>query len=166
MMFTPRCDRRRGCGEGLLDQKPRKFRSRSRWQWLRFSIGMSLSITSFVPRDPVVKKQLYQEMLAVLRDGVRRKRSELWENHTSMFHHDNAPVHSSLLIRSYMTKHQTSVVQLPTYCPDLFPAEFILFPNVETNLKGSHFQTKKEIKGFTKSVLRAITESGFHEGLQ
>ena len=95
-----------------------------------------------------------------------RNRSELWENHTSMFHHDNAPGHASLLIRSYMTKYQTSVVQHPTYCPDLSPAEFIPFPNVETNLKGSHFQTKNEIQGITKSVLRAITESGFQEGLQ
>ena len=33
----------------------------------------------FVPRGQMVNKRLYQEVLAHLRDAVRRKRSELWE---------------------------------------------------------------------------------------
>ena len=52
-------------------------------------------------------KQLYQEVLARLRDAVRRKRPELCENQTWMLHHDNEPHHASLLIRSYLAKHQT-----------------------------------------------------------
>ena len=42
----------------------------------------------------MVDKQLYQEVLACLRDAVHRKRPELWENHTWMLHHDNAPGHA------------------------------------------------------------------------
>jgi len=36
----------------------------------------------FVPRGQMVNKQLYQEVLARLRDVVLRKRPELWENQT------------------------------------------------------------------------------------
>jgi len=36
----------------------------------------------FVPRGQVVNKQLYQEVLACLRDAARRKSPELWENET------------------------------------------------------------------------------------
>ncbi len=36
----------------------------------------------FVPRGQMVNKQLYQEFLARLRDAVRRKMPELWENQT------------------------------------------------------------------------------------
>ena len=36
----------------------------------------------FVPCGQMVNKQLYQEVLARLRDAVRRKRPELWENQT------------------------------------------------------------------------------------
>jgi len=54
----------------------------------------------FVPRGQLVNKQFYQEVLACLWDAVRRKRPELWENQTCMLHHDNAPAHVSLLIRS------------------------------------------------------------------
>jgi len=72
----------------------------------------------FVPRGQMVNKQLYQEVLARLGDAVHRKRPELWENQTWMLHHDNAPAHASLLIRSYLAKHQTSVVPHPPCSPD------------------------------------------------
>ena len=48
----------------------------------------------FVPRGHMVNKQLYREFLARLRDAVRRKRPELWENQTWMMHHDNVPAHA------------------------------------------------------------------------
>ena len=89
----------------------------------------------FVPRGQIVNKQLYQEFLARLRDAVRRKRPELWENQTWMLHHDSAPAKASLLISSYLAKHQTPVVPHPTYSLDLAPADFFLFPKLK------HFET-------------------------
>ena len=41
----------------------------------------------FLPHGQMVKKQLYQEVLARFRDAVHRKRPELWENQTLMLHH-------------------------------------------------------------------------------
>ena len=89
----------------------------------------------FVPRDHMVNKQFYQEILARLRNAVRRKRPEFLENQTWMLHHDSAPAHASLLIRSYLAKHQTSVVPHQPYSPDLVPANFFLFVKLETTLK-------------------------------
>jgi len=114
----------------------------------------------FVPRDHMENKQLYQEVLARLRDAVRRKRPELWENQTWMLHHDNAS-----LIRSYLAK-QTSVVPHPPYSPDLAPADFFLFPKLKTTLKGRRFQTTEEIQENAIRELRAITESAFKEAFQ
>jgi len=94
----------------------------------------------FVPRGQMVSKQLCQEVLARLRDAVHRKRPEMWENQTWMLHHDNAPAHTSLLIRSYLAKHKTSVVPHPPYSPDLAPADFFLFPKLKTTLIGRRFQ--------------------------
>jgi len=101
----------------------------------------------FVPSGQMVNKELYQEVLAPLRDAMRRNRPELWENQTWMLHHDNAPAHESLLIRSYLAKHHTSVVPHPPYSPDLAPADFFLFPKLTTTLKGRRFQTIDESKG-------------------
>ena len=120
----------------------------------------------FVPPGPMVNRQLYQEVLAHLRDTVCGKRPELWENQTWILHHDNALAHVSLLIRSYLAKHQTSVVPHPPYSPDLAPADFFLFPKLKTTLKGCHFQTIEEIKENAVRELRAITESAFQEAFQ
>jgi len=114
----------------------------------------------------MVNTQFYQEVLARLRDAVHRKRPELWENQTWMLHHNNVPAHASLLIRSYLAKHQTSVVPHPPYSPDLAPADFFLFPKFKTTLKGHGFQTIEEIEENAIRELRAITESAFQEAFQ
>jgi len=88
----------------------------------------------FVPCDQMVNKQFYQDVLVRLRDSVRRKRPELWENQTWTLHHDNAPAHMLLLICSYLAKHQISVVSHPPYSPDLAPADFFLFPKLKNTL--------------------------------
>ena len=119
-----------------------------------------------VPRGQMVNKHLYQEVLARLRDAVRRKKPELWENQTWMLHHDNAPAHTSLVNRSYMAKYQTSVVPHPPYSPDLAPADFFLFPKLKTTLKGYRFQTIGGIQENAIRELPAITESAFQEAFQ
>ena len=111
-------------------------------------------------------KQLYQEILVRLRDAVRRKRPELWENQTWMLHHDNVPAHASLLIRSYLAKHQTCVVPHPHYSPDLAPADFFLFPKLKTTLEGCRFKTIEQIQENAIRELRVITESAFWEAFQ
>jgi hypothetical protein len=88
----------------------------------------------------MVNRQLYQEVQACLREAVCRKRPELWENQTSMLHHDNAL--------------------------DLAPADFFLFPKLKTTLKGHCFQTIEEIQENTVRELHAITESVFQEAFE
>jgi len=68
--------------------------------------------------------------------GLNCGKTQTW-----MLNHDNAPAHASLLIRSYLAKHQTSVVPYPPYSPDLAPADFFLFLKLKTTLKGRRFQT-------------------------
>ena len=117
----------------------------------------------FVPGGQMVNEQLYQETVARLRDAVRRKRPEMWENQTWMLLHDNVPTHVSLLISSYLAKYQISVVPHPTYSPELAPAEFFLFPKLKTTLKESRLQTIEEIQENATRELRAITENAFQE---
>jgi len=109
---------------------------------------------------------LYQEVVARLMDALRRKRPELWENQTWMLHHDNSSAHVSLLIRSYLAKHQRSVVFHQSYSPGLAPAHFFLFPKLKTTLKGRRFQTIEEIQENAIRELRAVIESAFQEAFQ
>jgi len=64
----------------------------------------------------------------------------------------------SLLIRSYLAKHQTSIVPHPPYSPDLAPANFFLFTKLKTTLKGRRFQTMEEIQ---ENVIRELRPSQY-----
>lgn len=120
----------------------------------------------FMPHDQMVNKQLHQEILAQLRDAVRRNRPELWTNQTVLVYHDNAPAHTSLFIRHYIEKHQIPVVPHLPYSPDLVPAHFFLFCKLKTTLKGGRFQTTEEIQNNAAIDICAITESVFQEAFQ
>jgi len=106
MMLKPRCNCCSGWGKGLLHQKSTDESVKDQGDvGCVFFVWKGVVHHEFVPRGQMVNKQSHQEVLARLRDAVRRKRPELWENQTWMLHHDNAPAHASLLIRSYLAKH-------------------------------------------------------------
>jgi hypothetical protein len=73
---------------------------------------------------------------------------------------------TKLLIRSYLAKHQTSVVLHPPCSPDLVPAELFPFPKFETTLKGRRFQTIEKIQENPIRELYVITESAFQQAFQ
>jgi len=88
------------------------------------------------------------------------------KNQTWMLHHDNAPDHASILIRSYLAKHQKSVMPHLPYSPDLVPEDFFLLPKLKTTLNGRHFRTIEEIQENAIRKLRAIAESAFQKVFQ
>jgi len=63
-----------------------------------------------VPRGETVNKEFYLNALKRSRAAVRKKRPEEWANNTWLLHHDKAPAHASLIIREFLTKHETTVV--------------------------------------------------------
>jgi len=89
----------------------------------------------FVPRGQTVNKEFYVAVLKRLREAVRRKRPQLWTNQSWVLHHDNAPAHSSFLVRNFLVKNETTVVPQPSYSPNLAPANFFLFPKLKSTLK-------------------------------
>jgi hypothetical protein len=66
-----------------------------------------------------------------------RAKEESWgmQKQTWLLHHDNAPAHSSLLVREFLAKHETTVILQPLYSQDLVPADFILFPSLKSRWK-------------------------------
>ena len=58
----------------------------------------------FVPSGQTVNGKFYCEVLRRLRENVRHKRPEMWKNGDWLLHHDNAPAHTSLVVRKFFTK--------------------------------------------------------------
>ena len=88
---------------------------------------------------------------------------EMWKKQSWILHHDNAPAHTSMLVRDFLAKNKTVIMPQPPYSPDLAPADFFLFPKLKTPMKGKRFAAIEEIKEKSKQELLAIPKSAFQK---
>lgn len=88
---------------------------------------------------------------------------EMWANGEWMLHHDNAPVHFSLLIRDFFTKNAMTVVPHPLYPPDLAPTNFFLFPKIKRPINGEKIDDIEGIKKKSLEELKSILEEDFQK---
>ena len=75
-------------------------------------------------------------------------------------HHDNAPVHTTMLVRKLLARNKTVIVAQPPYSPDLAPADFFLFSKLKTSMKGKELATIEEIK---EKSIKAIPKKRISE---
>ncbi|KYN09459.1 PREDICTED: uncharacterized protein LOC108769730 [Trachymyrmex cornetzi] len=87
--------------------------------------------------------------------------NDLWKNKNWLLHHDNAPAHTSLLVREFLAKNNTLMMPQPPYSPDLAPYDFFLFPKLKRPMKGRRYATIEEIKTASKEELNKITKNDF-----
>ncbi|UYV81550.1 hypothetical protein LAZ67_20001513 [Cordylochernes scorpioides] len=115
----------------------------------------------FLPQGRTVNKEYYLQVMRNLREAIRQKRPDLWKNKNWLLHHDNAPVHTSLLVRDFLAKNNTLMMPQPPYSPDLAPCDFFLFPKLKRPMKGRRYTTLDEIKTASKEELKKILKMIF-----
>ena len=96
----------------------------------------------FLPRGQTVNKEYYLQVQRRLREAIRKKRPDLWKNNSWLLHHDNAPAHTSLLVREFLAKNNTVTMPQPPYSPDMAPCDFPIFNNKE-NFKEPSFYSHR-----------------------
>ena len=62
-----------------------------------------------------------------------------------LFHHDNAPAHTSAIATAKLFALCYEILPHPPYSPDLAPSDYFLFPNMKTCLGGKRFSSNEEI---------------------
>ena len=77
--------------------------------------------------------------------------------------YDNAVAH---VIKGFLVKNNTALVQWLPYSPDLSPRDFWIFPKLKTKLKAARFQSRKNIMEKTIAELRSIPEKEFKRCFQ
>jgi hypothetical protein len=88
----------------------------------------------------------YCYVLRRLRENVRRRRHELWQEQIWLLHHDNAPSHTSVFTQQFLANYEMAVTPHPPYSPDLAPRDLFLFPKVKLKVKGRRFDSIEEIQ--------------------
>ncbi|UYV64915.1 hypothetical protein LAZ67_3002413 [Cordylochernes scorpioides] len=115
----------------------------------------------FLPQGRTVNKEYYLQVMRNLREAIRQKRPDLWKNKNWLLHHDNAPAHTSFLVRDFLAKNNTLMMPQPPYSPDLAPCDFFLFPKLKRPMKGRRYATLDEIKTASKEKLKKIFKNDF-----
>ena len=147
-------------------KKARQVRSNIKSMLIYFFDQKGIVHKEFAPPGQTVNAAFYVEVLKRLRENVRRKRHDQWQNNTWLLHHDNAPAHAALLARRFLTDNNMTVVPHPPYSPDLAPSDFLLFPKLKMKLKGRRFHTVEEIQVESQAVLNTLGENDFQECLK
>ncbi|UYV77389.1 hypothetical protein LAZ67_15000823 [Cordylochernes scorpioides] len=115
----------------------------------------------FLPQCRTVNKEYYLQVMRNLREVIRQKRPDWWKNKNWLLHHDNAPAHTSLLVREFLAKNNTLMMPQPPYSPNLTSCDFFLFPKLKRLMKGRRYATLDEIKTASKEELKKIFKKLF-----
>ncbi|UYV61909.1 hypothetical protein LAZ67_1007037 [Cordylochernes scorpioides] len=115
----------------------------------------------FLPQSRRANKEYYLQVMRNLCEAIRQKRPDLWRNKNWLLHHDNAPAHTSLLVRDILAKNNTLMMPQPPYSPDLAPCDFLLFPKLKRPMKVRRYATLDEIKTASKEELKMIFKNDF-----
>ncbi|UYV70435.1 hypothetical protein LAZ67_7002975 [Cordylochernes scorpioides] len=96
-----------------------------------------------------------------LREAVRLKRPERWQNNDWILHVDNARLHTAHVVLQFLAKHSTIQIPHPPYSPDLAPNDFFLYAKFKMKLKGRKFDNVDMIQAESKATLRNLSKSDF-----
>ena len=109
-------------------KKVRKFRSNIKSMLIIFLGIQGIVHKEFVPSGQTVNGEFYCEVLRRLRENVWSKQPEMWKNRNWLLHHDNAPAHTSLVLREFLTKKEHDHCSPPCLLTRPGPLRFLHVP--------------------------------------
>lgn len=68
-----------------------------------------------------------------------------------LFHHDNAPAHTSAVATAKLVELGYELLPHPPYSPGLALCDFFLFPNLKKSLTGQKFESNEEVIAATEA---------------
>ncbi|UYV65965.1 hypothetical protein LAZ67_3006016 [Cordylochernes scorpioides] len=120
-------------------KKTRKVPSKIKTMLITFFDSRGIIHKEFVPAGQTITGEYYLNVLKRLIARIRRIRPEYHDEDSWCLLHDNAPSHSSLIVRRFLAKNNVCVLNHSPYSPDLAPCDFYLFPKIKLKLKGCFF---------------------------
>jgi len=106
----------------------------------------------------------YAELLGRFAAELQKTRPHL-ANKKVLFHHDNAPPHTSALAKAKLVELTYELLPHPPYSPDLAQCDFFLFPNLKS-LAGQKFASNKEVVAATEAYFADLEKTYFSDGLK
>lgn len=122
-------------------------------------------LIDFLPPRKTITGQYYSGLLDRFDAKLKETRPHLAKKKV-LFHHDNAPAHTSHIVAAKLHQLRYDCLPHPPYSPDLAPCDFYLFPNLKTWLAGKRFGSNEEVIAETEVYFASLEKSYFSEGLK
>lgn len=118
----------------------------------------------YLEKGRTITGQYYANLLDEFEAVLKEKRPHLKKKKV-LFHHDNAPAHSSRVVMAKIKQLRYELLPHPPYSPDLAPCDFFLFPNLKKWLGGKRFRSNDEVIAATEAYFNDFPKSYFLDGL-
>ena len=118
----------------------------------------------YLPKGSTITGAYYPNLLDQLDQKIREKRPGLSKKKI-IFHHDNAPAHTSRVSMAKINELRYELLPHPPYSPDLAPSDFHLFPRLKKFLGGKRFSSNDELKATVNEYFACLNESEFRTGI-
>lgn len=122
-------------------------------------------LIEYLEKGRTITGQYYCALLDKFDATLKEKRPHL-QRKKILFHHDNAPAHSSLLVTQKLLELRYELLPHPPYSPDLAPCDFFLFPNLKKSLAGKRYGSNEEVIAATETYFEEFSKTYYTEGLK
>jgi len=117
----------------------------------------------YLKKGKTVTGLYYAELLGRFAAELQKIRRHLAKK-TVLFHHDNAPAHTSAPAKSKLVELGYELLPHPPYSPDLAQCDFFMFPNLKKSLAGQKFASNEEVVAVTEAILQNSRKRSFQTG--
>jgi histone-lysine N-methyltransferase SETMAR len=122
-------------------------------------------LIDYLQKGKTITGAYYSSLLDKLNEAIKAKRPHLAKKKV-LFHHDNAPAHTSRIVTAKLEELRFERVPHAPYSPDLAPSDFFLFPNLKKWLGGRRFTSNEEVIAETNGYFAELEESYYCEGIK
>jgi histone-lysine N-methyltransferase SETMAR len=113
-----------------------------------------------VPEKQTITGKYYGEVIEKkLLPKLRKKRPNLIANGW-LLHQDNASAHTSNFVKELFKRLDIETLPHPPYSPDLAKCDFWLFPNLKNHIRGTKFDSRKELMDAVIGYCNMVSRNG------
>lgn len=122
-------------------------------------------LLDFLESGKTITGVYYAQLLHQLRENIKTKRRGMLTKGV-VFHHDNAPAHTSAVAMSAIQSCGFEILPHPPYSPDLAPSDFHLFPKMKLELSGRRFTSNGDVIEAVEEFLESKDSTFYEQGIR
>jgi len=146
-------------------KRPKDQRSAGKVMASVFWDAHGIIFIDYLQKGRTVTGEYYAALFDKLNDEIKKKRLHMAKKKV-LYHHDNAPSHTSLKAMAKLDQLRFELVAHPPYSPDLVPSDYYLFPNLKRWLQGKRFRSNEEVIAETEAYFEGLDVSYYRKSIE